>query len=138
MKLFRYDSFTLIEISVTLILVAVLAGIALPQYFKARERTLVEQTKLNLKTIHAANSVYEERSGQYWPPDNSSYLIDSINTDLGLNIIPPSSVQYSCSGTDGSAYSCTAVRINGGQPWSVSLDQNPISSTNPQCTVFCP
>lgn len=135
------SAFTLLEIVVVMIIIAVLASIALPQYGKTVNRSLEDSVILNLKSIHANNEVYRSRSGGYFPADVGGVDLSTINDELGLSIISNDTV-YSCSGpVDGSAYTCTGVIHSGqGNEFTVRLTEADLAAGgNPCCNAGdCP
>lgn len=136
-------AFTLLEVVVVMIIVAVLASIALPRYNKTVDRSLEDSAILNLKSIHAANEVYESRSGGYYPgvENATSASLTEINANMGLSIIG-NDIVYTCTGpVGGASYTCTAVAHSGtGNQFTVRVTQADIApGDNPCCsTGSCP
>lgn len=131
--------FTITEIIITVIIMAAIAAFAIPSYQRAIEQAHLRDSIAQLKSMHAANQIYKTTTDtdDYWPPDAGPYNLADINTDLGLNIIA-NGMTYTCVGTDGSAYTCTAVRQSA-SPFTVTLTEDPLSAANPACTAgACP
>ncbi|MDI6606203.1 MAG: type II secretion system protein [Candidatus Omnitrophota bacterium] len=61
----KSGAFTLIELIIVTVIVAVLAAIALPNYTKAKEKALGQEAVANLKLIAAAEKIYRVEQGAY-------------------------------------------------------------------------
>ena len=133
-----HNGFTLLELMVTLIIIGVIAGFAVPNYRRAVERAYQRDMENNLMAIHAANQIYRSTHGQYWPasgfpgfpwPDG----VIQINLNLGIKVIE-NNVSYHCAG-DGTAYACYGERLGGGgYTFRVFITSNDIQiGTNPSC-----
>lgn len=85
----KKQAFTLMEIVVVVVIIGVLAGILVPQYVKAREKSMNNQVIALLNTIKAAEKSYLLSYGKYY---NAGYphVTDTttINEGLGLNLDP--------------------------------------------------
>ena len=57
--------FTLIEMLIVVLIIAILAAIALPQYRKATEKTIIVEAIENLRSIAQANQRYYMATGSY-------------------------------------------------------------------------
>lgn len=66
MQIYRtYSGFTLIEIVITAVVIAILSVIMIPQYTKFVEKGRAEEGKLMLKSIRAAEKIYRADYGTY-------------------------------------------------------------------------
>ena len=124
-------SFTLVELLAVIMIIAAVAGFAIPNYSRSVERAHEQDGLTQLRAIHAANQIFNARTNSYWPADAGAYTVNDINTNLGLNIIE-SGMAYACSGTDGTTFDCTATRAGGS--FTLTVDENPLSAANPSCT----
>lgn len=135
------DAFTLTELIITVVIVGVIAGFAVPNYRKSVERTYYQDAVMQLRSIHAANKLYAARDddGDYWPPANNQD-VTTINNNLSLNIMG-NGMTYTCgigAGPAGSTFTCTAVRFPG-SAFTVTVTQADLSAANPACTAgSCP
>jgi type II secretory pathway pseudopilin PulG len=126
------------EILVVIVILGAIAGFAIPNFTRTIERSHENDAILQLEGIHSANKIYNARNNSYWPPDNAAYNLSSINTNLGLNIIA-NDMTYTCTGTDGSVFTCTAVRNAPASSFTVTVTEADLSSGNPSCTAgACP
>ena len=124
-------AFTMMEIMTVVIIIGVIAVFAIPNFTKTMESSYQQDAVTQLTAIHAAQEVYKaQNSGKYWPPDGSSYDLTAINSNLGLSIMA-NGMTYACTGTNGSTYSCTGNRISGSSSTTVTVTQDPLSTTNP-------
>jgi len=67
---FRKDErgFTLVEVLIVVILVAILAAIAVPKYLQMVKGARAADAKVQVNAIHNAAKIYEQESGS-WPGD---------------------------------------------------------------------
>jgi prepilin-type N-terminal cleavage/methylation domain-containing protein len=79
----KIAAFTLTEVLSALIIIAILAALALPQFNHAKERTLAREAKANLKLIDAAEKIYRMEEGFYYPYSGTvNSAIDSERQDI--------------------------------------------------------
>jgi len=124
--------FTLIEITVVLIILGVLAAIAVPNYMTSLQQGEARNAKNNLISIYGAQRNYYFTNGSYCLASCNS--LANINTALSLNLTDTYFNTYTCSNTT-LPYQCTATASSG----TVVLDASQkLSSTNPSCTGTCP
>ena len=78
MKVKNYKKgFTLLELLIVVLIIGVLAGIALPQYKTAKEKTIMTEGMQLAKQIAIANQRYYLSNGKY--------ATDIRNLDIGFN-----------------------------------------------------
>ena len=61
----KNKAFTLIELLVVVLIIGILVAIAVPQYQKAVEKTIMQEAIVNLRTIAKANDVFYLQNGRY-------------------------------------------------------------------------
>ena len=61
-------AFTLVELIAVIVVLAILAGVAIPKYFDFRERALVTATAAQFKVLQRAGQQYFYQNGA-WPVD---------------------------------------------------------------------
>ncbi|MCJ7666588.1 MAG: prepilin-type N-terminal cleavage/methylation domain-containing protein [Actinobacteria bacterium] len=71
----KEKGFTLVELMVVIIILAVLTGIAIPSYMALRDRARIQATRSEMQNIGTALSIYEADREAY-PP------VATWNTDL--------------------------------------------------------
>lgn len=77
-------AFTLIELIVTVVIIGILAGLALPQFTKTFETTKAKEAVAALQQIRTGERSYRIEENTYWPSgagDNAA-----INTQLSLSL----------------------------------------------------
>ncbi len=79
-------AFTLIEILLVVCIIGILAGIAIPNYNKAKERALVKGAMSNLVLIGAAEKISFIENSVYVECTGIGTDAESCNTKLGLDI----------------------------------------------------
>lgn len=130
------NAFTFIELMVVVIIIAIIAGFAIPNYQTAVERAYERDAIANLATLHGANQIYRAQNNVYWPPSGSSTFV-AINTALGLSLFQ-NGLTYTIGG-DGTTFTATARRWGPAAGFTVTVTQAILSATNPQCTSgTCP
>ena len=77
-------SFTLAEVLVVLIIVAILAALALPNFGAVKEKSLDREAKASLALIQAAEKIYKMETAVYYSSSgaNTADRHTNINTYL--------------------------------------------------------
>lgn len=93
--------FTLIEVMIVVAVVAILAAVALPNYFDSVRKSRRSDA------ITALNAIAQ--SQERWRANNATY--SNVLTSAGLNVANPSSGYYTLAvtGNTGTAYTATAT-----------------------------
>ena len=76
----KQKGFTLVELMVVIIILAVLTGIAIPSYLALRNRARIQATRSEMLNIATAISVYEADRGSY-PADTFAALETALEGD---------------------------------------------------------
>ena len=127
----KQRSFTLIELMVVVIIVGILAGIALPQYVRSRERAMDKQAKAILSLIRAAERAYKMEIGSYYTAGGN---VDTINQNLNLDLVNDGNWAYGM-GSGGGGFTATLSRYKGGYSRTLTIDANSVNAT---CLGDCP
>ncbi len=85
-------AFTLIELLVVVAVIAILAGIALPNFLEAQARAKVSRTQADLRTIATALETYRIDHNQY-PPENHPLGSPLHVTDNMLQLALPNRIK---------------------------------------------
>ncbi|MEI6631957.1 MAG: prepilin-type N-terminal cleavage/methylation domain-containing protein [bacterium] len=104
---------TLVEILVTLIILAILIALVLPQFSTMRERSLSKEAMANLKLIDAAEKIYRMEEGFYYPYSSSVSDQQDINVNLKI-AITAGNWGYDIAGNSGASYVSAADRNGAG------------------------
>ena len=129
-KVLKVTGWTLIEFLVVLIIIAILAGLAIPNFSRTRERALDKEAQTALRLIQAAERVYLSKYATYWPAPT----LADINTNLKLDLAS-GSWNFSAPTANASAFNANAARTDSSRTWSIN--QN--TSAAPVCSgPSCP
>jgi len=126
MSFLKKPGYTLIELLITVIIIGILVGIALPGYNKIKERALDKEAKVNLKLIQTAEKIHSMDLGAYY----TSGDIANLNQELKLNIPSGASRNWNYSTTGTGNASASATPTSGTtRTWTL-----PISAEEPTCS----
>lgn len=89
--------FTLIEILITIVVLSVIAGLAVPNYFSTVEQARSNEARVNLQIIRMGQKVYALNNGAYWNP-GANPTVNAVNAALNTDITgtpsTTSTIQY--------------------------------------------
>jgi prepilin-type N-terminal cleavage/methylation domain-containing protein len=119
----KHRAFTLLELIIVIGIILILAGISIPNFYKAKERSLGREAISNLKLIAAAERIYRMES-----PNNSYCACKCLCTGTGANccdnpaegcnyflklMLSPANWTYEVTTTGAPSFSAPANRIGG-------------------------
>ncbi len=117
--------FTLMEIIVVLVIVGILATLGIANFTRTRGYSLDREAAANLRLIQAAERVYQQENGFYFPRNAQTGTLVDINNFLKLNLSAGGNWGYNVDGTTG----CSDAR-RAGQNWKLDIGtDNPVSGT---------
>jgi len=122
--------FTLIELVVTVAIIVILAGIGIPNYYKAKERAIGREPQANLKLIAAAEKIYKLETG--------SYYISSTPADINTNLKLSLNDTYWDYEITGSASSFTAYAYRNGSGGYLDCEYSHDGSDDEPDPTSCP
>lgn len=126
----RRKGFTLIELTVAIMVMAVIVALSVVGFEKFIEKARYDNARLNLIAIHSAVKMYAVK---YKSTLIGADGIDDINAVLGLKI-RDDHFTYSLDGNGGLAFDAVAFRnLPAGQTYTLRVTEAPISDTNPVC-----
>jgi type II secretory pathway pseudopilin PulG len=103
---------------IVLTILGVVAGLAVPNYFRTLEVSRSNEARANLNIIHMGQKIYLLNNNRYWPSGGGTDTsVANMNTNLNIDI---ASDFYTLSVTSGAGtgaaatYSATASRGNAG------------------------
>ena len=103
-------AFTLIELLIVILVLAILMAVALPLYLAAVSDSQVKTCRSNMQTIANAEAAYKT--------SNSSHVytttLSNLNTNLGSTPVCPSAGTYSVAISDGTNQSNSKTVPSGG------------------------
>ena len=76
----RIQGFTLIELMIVIAIIAILAGIMIPNSVKSRDEARLTATKENLKNIGTALEMYAADNAGYYPTELKKLTPDYLKT----------------------------------------------------------
>ncbi len=119
--------FTLLELLVSLVVLGTVGAIAIPNYHSSIEKARVNEAKINLTAIYAAEKLYKSKNGVYWGPGSTS--VAAINSNLNLDL----SVMDYAEGilVSGNAAGFQAYLKRTGGPTMYRIDQSGIFRQTP-------
>lgn len=117
----KQKGFTITEIMIVVVILGILAGIGLPNYYRSSELAKSNEARVNLNSIYMGEKIYFLNNGVYWPAAGvTDTNITNIQTNLNIDV---QSVYYTLSVTGGGAtFTATASRGNAGNK-QFTIDQ---------------
>lgn len=112
MKKIKKSGFTLYEIIIVLVIVAVLASLGLPNFIKAKEHALGREARQHLKIILESEKAFRMQKGAYYPNGSTIADLNAINSNLSLTLVN-TSWDYSIS-ADQNRFDAVAARAGSG------------------------
>ena len=115
------SAFTIIELLVVVVLVSLIAAFAIPSFNKSMRKSYERDIITQLQAIHAANLTY--RAINYTFYIKATGTLDDINTNLRINILADSSIEYIYKSADGVTFTIDADYNGIGDPFTVIISQ---------------
>jgi len=130
-------AFTMIEVMMTMVLMAIIAAYTIPNFYKSVARTVEKDIMTQVSTIHAAQVFYFQQTATYFDPGNITDTAD-INAGLGLSIIKNQST-FDCDAPGATTFECHGV-ATGASSFIVRVTEAPLLiGVNPCCeSGACP
>ncbi len=124
-------AFSLVELLLVVVIIGIMAAFFMPGFSKTIKRAKASDSIANLSLVCGANAIYKSKNGYNFAPSGVVSSISSINSGLGLNIIP-NGLSYSCG-----SHLCTAT-VSGDFSTTVDLNAG-VTASNPLCSgTYCP
>ncbi|MBI5416198.1 MAG: prepilin-type N-terminal cleavage/methylation domain-containing protein [Candidatus Omnitrophica bacterium] len=133
--------FTVMELLIVTIIIAVIAAFAIPSYEKAMARQKVKRLILTANLIAGAQEIYKTRNSRYWCDASAACSnLGNINAALGIAIVAESGVTYTTNAVSGSETTAFQVVITDGTLFTISASSPPlnVTCTNLSATPVCP
>ena len=124
-------AFTLMEVMVAIIVIAILVSIALPFYRKAVERTKNKEAKTSLGIVSASEQTLYYETGNYADCSSTS----DCNTKLKLSLSGKDWKYSVTSNTSG--FTVAAQRQPNGRIWTLSFDGNTETLNCSGSSAYC-
>jgi len=113
--------FTLIELMIVVVIIAILASMAIPRFMRASVKSKQTEAKLILKQIYTMQRAYRQENDTYYPGGGGTVVAQpggSFNA-LYVEIMFPAYYSYTING-DASTFTATAGSKN-----ATGLDDDP-------------
>lgn len=120
-KRLKQGGFTLIELMIVVVIIAILAAMAIPRFMRASVKSKQTEAKLVLKQIYTMQRAYRQENDTYFPGDGSIVVAQPGGSfdALYVEIMFPAYYSYTISG-DVSSFTATA-----GSKSATGLDADP-------------
>ena len=107
--------FTITEIMIATVILAVLAGLAVPSYFNTIETSRINEGITTLNIIHMGEKIYKLNNGTFWD-GGSNATIAAVDAALGVDINPSfyNDIDFSAVSATGYTARVTRNATNGG------------------------
>jgi|GEM_PF-614631 len=117
----KQRGFTLIELMIVVVIIAILAAMAIPRFMRASVKSKQSEARLILKQIYTMERAYRQEKDTYYPGDGSTIVAQpgEVIAPLGVEIMPAVYYSYSITG-DATTFSATA-----GSKSATGLDGDP-------------
>ncbi|KPL00836.1 MAG: hypothetical protein AMJ91_03145 [candidate division Zixibacteria bacterium SM23_73_3] len=117
----RSKGFTLIELMIVVVIIAILAAMAIPRFMRASVKSKQTEAKLILKQIYTMQRAYRQEKNSYYPGDGSTVVAQpgGVIAPLHVEIMPAVYYSYSVTG-DAFTFLATA-----GSRSATGLDDDP-------------
>ena len=79
--------FTLVEIMITTIILAVVAGLAIPSYTATVEQSRINEALTTISIIHMGQKIYKLNNSTFWS-GGANATIANIDNNLNVDISP--------------------------------------------------
>ena len=119
-------AFTLLELIVTIVIIGILTGLAIPMFPRAIESTKAKEAVAGLQSIRSGERIYRVEEGTYWRTEGVVSDNDTINDTLRtlLDESADRNWDYSVNATDADNFTATATRQGGSNNGeTITIDQ---------------
>jgi type IV pilus assembly protein PilE len=131
------QGFTLIELMVTVIIIGIIAGLAIPRFMQASTKTKTAEAQTILKQLFVMQRAYQQEYDTYWGNGMTADKDNAKNfAKLSVDLAPSARYTYSIT-ADQTSFTCTATANIDDDPtvdtWTIDSSgqlQNTINDTS--------
>lgn len=127
--------YTLTEVLIVLIIIAILAALGLVNYQSAKEKAIDREAIANLKLIQAAEKIYRIEIGSYYPGSGSTSTIGDINQYLKLYLPTAASPNWTYA-VYSTGCSCATRNATSARYYTYAVSNPDEPTATPSCS--CP
>ncbi len=120
-SLSRERGFTLLELTIVVVIIGILAAIAIPSFMGSSAKAKQGEAQLILKQIYAMQQAYRQEKDTYYPSNGSTIVTQPGGVISPLNVEIASSARYSYSLTANQ----TSFVATAGSKSASGLDDDP-------------
>jgi prepilin-type N-terminal cleavage/methylation domain-containing protein len=117
----KQKGFTLIELMIVVVIIAILAAMAIPRFMRASAKSKQTEAKLVLKQIYTMQRAYRQEHDNYYPGGGGSSVAQPGGSfgALHVEIMTPAYYSYSVTGD------ITSFLATAGSKSATGLDDDP-------------
>ncbi len=120
--------FTLTELLITLVILAVLAAIALPNFQKTADKVRLKEAVAALHSIRAGEKMYFSRNGTYVDCGSAADIKNLLGVEVAEN-----TYRFSVNGASAASFNAIAKKTTC-LSWNVKIDQAGVQGVNSLCS----
>ena len=111
----KNHGFTLTEVMITLAILSVMAGLAMPSYARTIEQSRINEAITTINIIHMGQKIYKINNGTFWSGGTNA-TVANIDNNLSVDISPTYYDDIDFSGVSATGYTVRLTRnaSNGG------------------------
>ena len=132
-------AFTLIEIIVTIAVMAIVLAFAIPNWGRALSKQNERNVKLQLMNLNMANDVYSAQTGQYLAGTHNNANISDLNDALRTDILLENRTFTYTPANGNTTYTATLSWTEGAATKTIRVNERALSDTagsaNPCCST---
>ena len=119
----KKNGYTMTELLITLTIITILAGLAIPAYQRTVELSRRNEAITTLNVIHMGEKIFRINNGTFWDGGNNA-TVAAIDTALNVDIVPQYYDDIDFSAVSAAGYTCRATRntsSGGSTTWWVQV-----------------
>lgn len=111
------EGFTIIELTVVLVIIGILVSLAIPGFLRTKERAFDKEARIGLNIIKAGEKFYRVKENTYFPSGGGQANQTAMNNALQLDLVSQS-WEYGINSASNTAFIARAARsVASGNSW---------------------